>query len=386
MQLTITTPKEIVLVADGQERVVSTTAATAGDLLAEQGIALSETDRTSLYLTQGLLNRMRLQVYRVQVSEVSETVAIEAERVETPDPDAFKGDEKVTTPGIDGEQVTIYRVTVVDGVETAREALSTTVTREPVAEQVAVGHQGAPANSPERRRSQLGGAGAVRVRRRPNAVSNTGTLPRPVPVLAGTWAGVGGTGDPAAASADEQTNRAQLLYERCGAGQWPPAVPLSSADPPAEHSARQSDGLLGPAAIRDLAQQLELRPTKTPRAELPARRQHDPADRAHRGAAPGRRRPRGRPRARLADPRTAAGRRAGGRRRDRPAAGRPLPVTVAARAPHLAAGSRSWTPTRSGSPRCPAPRRPRWSRTCPTTSPSRCCCPARAASRPSTVR
>ena len=44
MELTITTPKEIVLVSDGQERVVTTTAATAGDLLAEQGIAL-ERDR-----------------------------------------------------------------------------------------------------------------------------------------------------------------------------------------------------------------------------------------------------------------------------------------------------------------------------------------------------
>ena len=35
-----------------------------------------------------------------------------------------------------------------------------------------------------------------------------------------TWAGVGGTGDPAQASVDEQTYRAQLLYNRSGAGQW----------------------------------------------------------------------------------------------------------------------------------------------------------------------
>ena len=145
MELTITTPKDIVLVSDGQERVVTTTAATAGDLLAEQGLALSETDRTSLYLTQALLNRMRLQVYRVQVSEVTETVAIEPERVETPDPNAFRGDEKVTTPGVAGEKTNVYRVTVVDGVETAREALSTRVTREPVAEQVATGTQEKPA-------------------------------------------------------------------------------------------------------------------------------------------------------------------------------------------------------------------------------------------------
>ena len=45
---------------------------------------------------------------------------------------------------MDGEQVTTYRVTVIDGVETGREALSTEVTREPVAEQVTVGTKAAP--------------------------------------------------------------------------------------------------------------------------------------------------------------------------------------------------------------------------------------------------
>lgn len=36
-----------------------------------------------------------------------------------------------------------------------------------------------------------------------------------------TWAAVGGTGDPAAASVAEQVKRAQILYERSGPGQWP---------------------------------------------------------------------------------------------------------------------------------------------------------------------
>jgi hypothetical protein len=36
-----------------------------------------------------------------------------------------------------------------------------------------------------------------------------------------TWAAVGGTGLPSEASADEQTARAQMLYNRSGAGQWP---------------------------------------------------------------------------------------------------------------------------------------------------------------------
>ena len=148
MELSITTPKNITLVADGQQRVVTTTAGTAGELLAEQGLALSGTDRTSLRLDQALLNLMRLQVFRVQVSEVTETSAIPHERVETPDPAAFVGDEKVTTPGVDGEQATTYRVTVTDGAETAREQLSTAVTRKPVAEQVTVGTQARPAAPP----------------------------------------------------------------------------------------------------------------------------------------------------------------------------------------------------------------------------------------------
>jgi hypothetical protein len=36
-----------------------------------------------------------------------------------------------------------------------------------------------------------------------------------------TWAAVGGSGDPAAASEAEQDQRAAMLYSQAGAGQWP---------------------------------------------------------------------------------------------------------------------------------------------------------------------
>jgi uncharacterized protein YabE (DUF348 family) len=145
MQLSITTPKNVTLVADGQERVVTTTAATAGDLLAEQGITLSATDRTSLYPAQALLDRMRLQVFRVQVSDVAENTPIAHNRVETPDPNAFEGQDTVTQPGVDGVQTTTYRVTVTDGVETGRQQLSTAVSTPPVDELVSVGTKERPA-------------------------------------------------------------------------------------------------------------------------------------------------------------------------------------------------------------------------------------------------
>ncbi|SEL21057.1 Uncharacterized conserved protein YabE, contains G5 and tandem DUF348 domains [Blastococcus sp. DSM 46786] len=225
MRLSITTPKDVVLVADGQERVVTTTAATAGDLLAEQGIALSETDRTSLRLEQALLNRMRLQVYRVQVSDVTETTPVPHGRVETQDAEAFQGDETVTVPGVDGEQTTTYRVTVVDGAETSRETLSSSVTREPVDEQVVVGTKARPTNSPSADGLNWAALAACESGGRPNAVSGTGKYRGMYQFSQATWNSVGGTGDPAAASADEQTYRAQLLYQRSGAGQWPHCGP-----------------------------------------------------------------------------------------------------------------------------------------------------------------
>ena len=220
MELTITTPKQVTLVADGQERVVTTTAATAGDLLAEQGIALSETDRTSLYLEQALLNQMRLQVFRVQVSEVTETTAVPHERVETADPNAFKGDETVTQPGTAGEQVSTVRVTVVDGVETSREVLSTTVTREPVAEHVTVGTKERPAAPAvangsvwdQLAKCESGGNWSIN--------SGNGYYGG-LQFSLSTWRAYGGTGMPHENSREQQIAVAERVKAAQGWGAWP---------------------------------------------------------------------------------------------------------------------------------------------------------------------
>jgi uncharacterized protein YabE (DUF348 family) len=220
MQLTINTPKDVVLVSDGKERVVSTTAGTAGDLLAEEGITLAATDRTSLRLDQALLDQMRLQVFRVQVSDVDVTSVIAPERVETPDPAAFDGEETVTKAGVPGERVTTFHVTVTDGVETGREELKTTVTRPAVAERVTVGTKPRPVNKPSADGLNWAALARCESGGRPNAVSSSGTYRGMYQFSRQTWAGVGGSGDPAAASVNEQTYRAQLLYSRSGAGQW----------------------------------------------------------------------------------------------------------------------------------------------------------------------
>jgi len=145
MALSISRPKDVTLVVDGVTRVVTTTAPTAGDLLAEQGVVLGGHDRTSLYPAQPLLAGMQLQVHRVQVGEVTRTSPVPHRTVETEDPEVYEGERTVTQEGVDGEQSTTFRITVVDGVETAREQVGTAVTVAPVDELVSVGTKERPA-------------------------------------------------------------------------------------------------------------------------------------------------------------------------------------------------------------------------------------------------
>ncbi len=55
----------------------------------------------------------------------------------------------------------------------------------------------------------------------PQAVDASGTYYGKYQFSMETWAGVGGSGSPAAASEAEQDKRAAMLYARSGAGQWP---------------------------------------------------------------------------------------------------------------------------------------------------------------------
>ena len=55
----------------------------------------------------------------------------------------------------------------------------------------------------------------------PAAVSADGTYRGLFQFDYGTWASVGGTGDPAAASVAEQVKRASILYARSGSSPWP---------------------------------------------------------------------------------------------------------------------------------------------------------------------
>jgi Transglycosylase-like domain len=55
----------------------------------------------------------------------------------------------------------------------------------------------------------------------PTAVSSDGSYRGKYQFDYGTWASVGGSGDPAAAAEEEQDYRAALLYAQAGSSPWP---------------------------------------------------------------------------------------------------------------------------------------------------------------------
>ena len=80
----------------------------------------------------------------VAVSEQTVTSALPFERTTVDDGSLPSGESRVSTAGVDGEKVSVYRVTTIDGVESERVLLSESVGRAPVAEVTSRGTYVAP--------------------------------------------------------------------------------------------------------------------------------------------------------------------------------------------------------------------------------------------------
>ena len=144
------------------------------------------------------------------------TAAVAARAGRDPRPRGLRGRrDGHRAEGVDGEQVTTYRVTVVDGVETAREdarAPRSPASRSPSRSPSAPRPR--PANSPAADGLNWAALAQCESGGRPNAVSSHrqryhGALPVLRRHLAGRSAA---PACPPQASPDEQTYRAQLLY------------------------------------------------------------------------------------------------------------------------------------------------------------------------------
>ncbi len=147
--ITIITPKDVTLVADGKQTKKNTTAAKVSDVLAEANIKLSATDRVSVPGTSKIVNKMVIKVTRVDTTgTASETADVPFETVQSVDANMFKDERKVLTEGAPGTLETTFSTVVVDGVEASRAETGSKVIKAPVAAKIAVGGKDRPAPEP----------------------------------------------------------------------------------------------------------------------------------------------------------------------------------------------------------------------------------------------
>jgi uncharacterized protein YabE (DUF348 family) len=233
MSLAVSTPKAFTVQVDGRSLVRTTTAGTVGDALAQAGVTVDGDDRLSHDRAAALVDGLTVKVARVEKDHVHREIAVPNGTERREDAGLVEGQTRVVTAGSDGVVRRTFERTFVDGALASSTEIAKATVRTPVTRVVAVGTKPAPAPvraSRDRSSSASGGAapsgGFAALAQcesggNPGAVSSTGKYRGLYQFSRETWASVGGSGDPAAASVAEQTRRAQILLSRSGAGQWP---------------------------------------------------------------------------------------------------------------------------------------------------------------------
>jgi uncharacterized protein YabE (DUF348 family) len=140
MAVEIRTQKTITLNdGAGVPRKVTSTDATIGDLLHDQGISLGPNDAVSPSLSLPLKSGMQISISRNGTSIMTVTQPIAAPVQTIQDSTMNEGTQTVTNPGSAGSEIVTYRVTKHNGRETGRTQLSVQITKQPVAKVIRAG-------------------------------------------------------------------------------------------------------------------------------------------------------------------------------------------------------------------------------------------------------
>lgn len=145
--ITVRRAQKITVHYHGQTTLVTSFGETAGELLSRLGLDVTGEDVVSHGLEEETYNGMELRVDRPEILRQIYTAAIPHPVSRCSDPTLPVGTEAVLTPGSDGEMRCTAEITYLGGQEAGRQVLSETVTRQPVAEIIAVGTGSAPAVS-----------------------------------------------------------------------------------------------------------------------------------------------------------------------------------------------------------------------------------------------
>ncbi|MER5255153.1 ubiquitin-like domain-containing protein [Streptomyces sp. NPDC002855] len=221
LDLDVRTERTVTIMADGRERTIRTNAATVGEAVAESGITLNGQDTTSVAADSFPRDGQTVTVMRIsgrkEVRE--EPIPFDVRRVD--DASIFAGTEVVERQGHQGTRRVTYALRTVNGVKQKPRRVRSEVVREPQTRIVKVGTKQLPNSVSGADGLNWGSLAHCESGGRPNAVDASGTYGGLYQFDTRTWQGLGGSGRPQDAPAEEQTFRAKKLYVQRGASPWP---------------------------------------------------------------------------------------------------------------------------------------------------------------------
>lgn len=137
-------PMMVMLVADGQERLlqVSATSLTVRDLLDALNVELGSLDRVEPDLYVDVIPEMVVVVTRVEETFDSEHQVLPFAHKTVRSEAVQEGERRLLQAGTNGELEITYRVMLEDGVEVSREEVSRQILIEPIDESILVGVKG----------------------------------------------------------------------------------------------------------------------------------------------------------------------------------------------------------------------------------------------------
>ncbi|WP_026119811.1 resuscitation-promoting factor [Nocardiopsis ganjiahuensis] len=219
----------MVVMHDTVRTETRTTGETVAEVLSAAGVETGEHDIVTPEPDEPAEPDMVVRVLPALGEPETEEVVIEAETVERDNPDLPEGEREVITEPEDGVKEVTTLLVLRHGEEVEHQ-LSEEVVTEPVEGLVEVGTKvEEDTSSPPEGGGEAGGlnwAGLAECESNgnPSAVNSAGGYYGLYQFSTTTWASVGGSGLPSEASAAEQTQRAQQLYDTVGGdwqSQWP---------------------------------------------------------------------------------------------------------------------------------------------------------------------
>ena len=142
MTLDIEMPQQVTLSHDGSELVVSTTAATVGALLAQEGVVLGADDDVSPPADTSIVDGLAITVHRVTHATTTVVQAAPFPTTTVTDPSLAAGQSVVVTPGVDGSNQVTYDGLYVDGVLQSQSVVTVVVLVAPIPQVTRVGTAG----------------------------------------------------------------------------------------------------------------------------------------------------------------------------------------------------------------------------------------------------